>query len=61
MILASQPTYRTSLERGQRRASSGDDNDDDKYAHKNTIMEIQRQIRERKGLSAEKAIHVAYF
>ena len=61
MILASRPTYRTSSERGQRRASSGDDNDDDKYAHKYTNTQIQRQIQDRKGLSAEKAIHVAYF
>ena len=59
MILASLPTYRTSSERGQRRASSGDNNDDDKYAHKYT--QIQRQTQERKGLSAEKAIDVAYF
>ena len=61
MILASRPTYRTSPERGQRRASSGDDNDDDKYAHKYTNTQIQRQIQDRKGLRAEKAIHVAYF
>ena len=61
MILASLPTYHTSSERGQRRASSGDDNDDDKYAHKYTNTQIQRQIQDRKGLSAEKAIHVAYF
>merc|ERR1711963_176338 len=61
MILALLPTYRTSSERGQHRASSGDDNDDDKYAHKYTNTQIQRQILDRKGLSAEKAIHVAYF
>ena len=61
MILASRQTYRTSSERGQHRASSGDYNDDDKYAHKYTKTQIQRQIQERKGQSAEKAIHVAYF
>ena len=61
MILASRKTYRTSSERGQRRASSGDDKDDDKYAHKYTNAQIRRQIQERKGQSAEKAIHVAYF
>merc|ERR1712082_86338 len=61
MIPASRQTYRTSSERGQRRASSRDDNDDDKYAHKYTNTQIQRQIQERKGQSAEKATHVAYF
>ena len=61
MILASQQTYRTSSKRGKRRTSSGDDKGDDKYAHKYTNTQIQRQIQERKGLSAEKAIHVAIF
>ena len=61
MILASRQTYRTSSERRQRRASSEDDKYDDKYAHKDTNTQIQRQIQERKGQNAEKAIHVAYF
>ena len=60
MILASRQTYRTLSERGQRRASSGDDKDDDKYAHKYTNTQIQRQIQERKGQSAEKAIIAFY-
>ena len=61
MILASRQTYRTSSERGQRRASSGDDKDNDKYAHKYANTQTQRQIQEIKGQRAEKTIHVAYF
>ena len=50
MIPALNQTYHTSSERGQRRASSGDDEDNDKYAHKytNTKSNTKKRTKYRK-------------